>query len=214
MIISVQEAHELTLKENVVFADCRYDLKDENWGKEMFHQGHIPNGVYFDLNKDLSGQVKNHGGRHPLPNIETFKTKLATKGIHRETTVIVYCQNRAFSSRMYWLLKFIGHPTVYLMNGGFEEWKQSGYPVSQSELNKTANQYGNSEIKEDLIADMYYVKENKDRDSVTLIDSRSYDRYIGKHEPIDRKAGHIPGAINSEWTNILNDQHQLNPKMS
>ncbi|MGP4071901.1 sulfurtransferase [Piscibacillus sp. B03] len=212
MIISVQEAYELYNNEHVVFADCRFNLQDPDWGISEFNSEHLPNAVYFNLDQDLSGVVKEHGGRHPLPSLEEFTEKLAEQGINRDTKVIVYCQNRAFSSRLYWLLTFIDHPNVYLLNGGVEEWKESNYPLSKEATVESVSNYGKYHIRKELLADMTYVKNNKDKDDMVLIDSRSYDRYIGRHEPIDRKAGHIPGAINSDWTKILNHQNQFKSK--
>ncbi|SEP65877.1 sulfurtransferase [Piscibacillus halophilus] len=208
MIISVEEAYKLYTEEDVIFADCRFNLQDSQWGMEQYQHRHIPNAVYFDLEKDLSGEVKSTGGRHPLPSLDTFTARLAERGINRDTTVVVYCQNRAFSSRMYWLLKFIGHPNVYLMNGGIQDWMETGYSVTKSNPIQSKSQYGDYQIQEHLVADMPYVKQHKEEERVVLIDSRSYERYLGKHEPIDHKAGHIPGAVNSDWTKIL-DENQL-----
>ncbi|RPF55812.1 sulfurtransferase [Aquisalibacillus elongatus] len=213
MIVSVKEAFELYEQDpSIVFADCRFSLQDPSWGKSAYDKQHISKAVYFDLEEDLSGKVEEIGGRHPLPPLDAFIKRLTNRGINQQTPVIIYDQNRAFASRMYWLLNLIGHPKVYLMNGGLEEWLDHGYPTTQNNTVTQKNDYGSYNVHESLLADQAYVKKHKDQSDVTLIDSRSYERYIGAHEPIDHKAGHIPGAKNSEWTNILDENKRFKTK--
>ncbi|MGM8216404.1 sulfurtransferase [Bacillaceae bacterium W0354] len=207
MIISIEEAYDkLNTHHDVVFVDCRFDLQDASMGKRLFEEQHIKQAIYLDLEKHLSGEVKETGGRHPLPHIDTFIKTLATKGISKETTVIAYDNNRAFASRFYWMMKYIGHENIFLLNGGLNDWKDKGYPTESGE-EKVNNKelYGSFEVQSDLIANQELVKSNINSATVCIIDSRNYDRYIGKHEPIDKKAGHIPSAKNYEWTNVCDE---------
>ncbi|GEL76198.1 sulfurtransferase [Tenuibacillus multivorans] len=209
MIISIDESYHLSTEEDVVFADCRFDLQNKTWGEDAYRKEHLPQAVYFDLERDLSGEVKSTGGRHPLPMLDDFVKTLVQKGITKQTLVIIYDQNRAFASRLYWMLQLMQHPKVFLMNGGIEAWKEAGYPVTKDLSIDAKSSYGTYKVNEQIVADQQYVKEHKDQNNVALIDSRSYERYIGKVEPIDQKAGHIPGAFNYEWTNILDQKKRF-----
>ncbi|TFB24007.1 sulfurtransferase [Filobacillus milosensis] len=213
MIISVKEAYDVfTNEKHTVFADCRFNLQDKNRGKKDYQNNHLPQAAYFDLEKELSGEVKEVGGRHPLPDLKKFTEALAERGIDHHTPVIIYDNNRAFASRMYWMMKLINHSKVYLMNGNIEDWKSNGYPTESHSALHSKSHYGEYNVDEELIANQNYVKKHKNKEDVVLVDSRSYERYIGKVEPIDHKAGHIPGAINLEWTKILDEQGRFKSK--
>jgi thiosulfate/3-mercaptopyruvate sulfurtransferase len=190
---------------NVRIIDCRFKLGDPAAGRTQFEEGHIPGAVYFDLEKDLSDAVGIHGGRHPLPSPEQLKNRLEKAGINNETTLIAYdAKEGAYASRFWWLLKYLGHDKVYILNGGFEAWSRAGYPVTDgtSEYEKSVFTIN---LNKDMLASYKEVKglvHNGDDDTV-LIDSREERRYFGIEEPIDRVAGHIPTAINKPWLDGL-----------
>ncbi len=186
--------------ENVRIADCRFKLGSPDEGRTLYDLNHIPNAVYFDLEKDLSGPVKDHGGRHPLPDPDQLKHTLEQAGISRETIVIAYDGGEgAFASRFWWLLRYLGHEQVYVLNGGYKEWINSDYPV-KSEVPVFEPVSYKLDLKSDILASYAEVKELvQRRDEAVLIDSREAKRYLGIEEPIDKKAGHIPGAINKVW---------------
>ena len=172
----------------------------------MFEKDHIPGAVYFDLEKDLSGTVKEHGGRHPLPEINDFVQKLENSGIGNDTTVITYDSGEgAFAARCWWLFKYIGHKNVFILNEGYQKWKSLGLPISTKTKVFTSEEY-NPHIQQDMIASVQDVRGivGKGREGV-LIDSRANDRYLGLVEPIDKIPGHIPGALNYVWTEGLNE---------
>ncbi|GLB57918.1 sulfurtransferase [Cytobacillus sp. NCCP-133] len=187
-------------KPNIRIADCRFKLGSPNEGNSQYEVNHIPNAVYFDLEKDLSGPVEEHGGRHPLPNPDQLKQNLERAGISRETIVVAYDGGEgAFASRFWWLLRYLGHEQVYVLNGGYKEWLESEYPVN-SEMPKFEPAVLNVELQPDILATYVEVKEQTEsRNAGALIDSREAKRYRGIEEPIDKKAGHIPGAINKVW---------------
>lgn len=112
--------------------DCRFRLADSHWGYQEYQKSHIENAYYLDLNQDLSDVVQSHGGRHPLPKIDVFTSKLEEIGIIKgETTIIVYDDLRfAFSARLWWLLRYLGHCRIFILDGGWQEWQKLGYPVS------------------------------------------------------------------------------------
>jgi len=189
------------LHDQVRIIDCSFSLGDPANGLQEYEKNHIPGAVYFDLEKDLSGPAGEHGGRHPLPTIHEFIQKLELAGIDESTKVIAYDQGEgAFAARFWWLLKYLGHEKVYVLDGGFKGWTAENYPVTSEVLtyNRAAFKVN---INHKLLASMEEVREvSRGQDSHTiLIDSREERRYLGLEEPIDKKAGRIPGALNKPW---------------
>lgn len=188
--------------ENIRIADCRFNLGDSEEGHRLYLKDHIPGAVYFHLNNDLSGPVLTHGGRHPLPSLEQMKQTLEGAGIGQNTIVIAYDGGEgAFASRLWWLLKYVGHEKVYILDGGYKAWKDAGFDIDD---NTPTSKKTNFEINvnNDIFASYDDVKkfvENRDENTI-LIDSRDRNRYLGIEEPIDKRAGHIPGAINRVWS--------------
>ncbi len=187
--------------EDVRFCDCRFSLGEPEKGEKAYLEEHIPGAVYFHLQKDLSGQVSKHGGRHPLPDMDDFKGKLEQAGISNLSTVIAYDGGEgAFAARLWWLLKYAGHENVYVLNGGFKEWKKEGQPVTKEIPHIVRSEYALS-LNAEILADTEEATKVSEAESKkTLIDSREAKRYLGIEEPIDKKAGHIPGAVNYPWT--------------
>ncbi|MCP1162932.1 MULTISPECIES: sulfurtransferase [Bacillus] len=200
MIVTVEWLREHIEDENVRIIDCRFDLANPNWGREKYEEEHIPRALYFDLNLDLSSPVKEHGGRHPLPNIEEFADKLSQAGIDEHTTVIAYdSQAGANASRLWWLLNYVGHEKVYILDGGFPAWKENGLPVTK-EIPVVKRKAFKENVQDHMLITMETVKENIHAGAdVTLIDSREPKRYAGVEELVDPKAGHIPTAVNYFW---------------
>ncbi|MGJ3250765.1 MAG: sulfurtransferase [Elainellaceae cyanobacterium] len=195
----------------VVIADCRFSLADSNCGYQEYQQGHIPNAHYFHLNHDLSSPVGRHGGRHPLPNIDRLVKKLESAGVRsgddaHSTVVIAYDDSRfAFAARLWWLLRYLGHTQVAVLDGGFRHWQSTGYPVTQESPSPQSGHL-DLHIQSDRIVDIHHVKDRKDTERVVLIDSREAARYRGEREPIDPIAGHIPGAVNYPWHEVTDDR--------
>lgn len=184
---------------DVRIVDCRFSLADSAYGLLAFQKEHIPGAVFFDLEKDLSGRVQEHGGRHPLPEFKVFQKKLEAVGIDASTTVISYDDGEgAFASRFWWLLTYLGHKNVYVLNGGFKKWKEKGNPLSSDVIEYERTQFSPS-FKEHMLASYTEVKERSKDGKAILIDSRTKERYLGLEEPIDKKPGRIPSAINKEW---------------
>lgn len=186
----------------IAIIDCRFSLADPQLGQKQYEEAHIPGAFYLDLNRDLSSRVEKHGGRHPLPDTAEFAEKLAAMGIKsQETLIVAYDDSRfAFASRLWWLLRYMGHDKVALLDGGFEGWK-SQYPVTSETSTASAGTFV-PELRPEMVMDIETVKERKDLPEVELVDSRDRDRYLGKVEPIDPIAGHIPGAVNYPWKEV------------
>jgi thiosulfate/3-mercaptopyruvate sulfurtransferase len=197
------ESTELLAGHGAVVFDCRFCLADPHQGKALYQQGHIPGAYHLDLNRDLSGPVGPHGGRHPLPDPAVFATKLAACGVGPETPVIAYDDARlAFASRLWWLLRSLGYRQPQLLNGGYQAFLAAGgqpatalpEAVLQAETVSLAPAFGGvCDIEELRVAQGA---------GALLVDSREPRRYQGLEEPIDPVAGHIPGAINRPWQGV------------
>ncbi|WP_338452705.1 sulfurtransferase [Niallia oryzisoli] len=191
--------------EQVVIADCRFELGNPDKGAKLYQESHIPGAFYFDLEKQLSSPVTTHGGRHPLPDIEQFKLEIEKSGIDHTKTVVAYDGGEGqFASRFWWLLTYIGHEKVFVLNEGLKGWVEAGYPTTK-EVPEVKSATFNVNIQKEMLASYEEVKKVVDdkKKYPILIDSRDKARYLGEIEPIDRIAGHIPGAINKFWAEGL-----------
>ena len=196
----------------VVIVDCRFQLANPNWGEESYRACHIKGAYYLDLNRDLSSEVQRHGGRHPLPDINMLAQKFAQMGIVKnETLVVAYDDSRfAFASRLWWLLRYLGHNSVVLLDGGWNDWLKHGYPVNKAIPEHRRGSFS-PQPNSDWLVDLNTVKSASDNDSVIVVDSRDRDRYLGLSEPIDPIAGSIPGAVNSPWKQVTDQSGYLQP---
>ena len=182
---------------SIAIVDCRFSLAEPQLGEKLYQTAHIKGAYYLDLNKDLSSLVKEHGGRHPLPDTTQLAKKLAAIGVNYQSTlVVVYDDSRfAFASRLWWLLRYLGHEKVAVLNGGFSAWEKANFPLT-SIIPPEKNAQFTPQVQTNLLVDISDVKNRKDLPKVTLVDSRDRDRYLGVREPIDKIAGHIEGALN------------------
>lgn len=200
----------------VVVIDCRFSLMQPEQGQHQYQQGHIPGAYYLDLNQDLSSPVKQHGGRHPLPDVAQLATRLSQMGIHSHppagpTLVVVYDDSRfAFAARLWWLLRYMGHDRVAVLDGGFSAWQGADYPLS-SEAPPEREGLFVPDVRADWVVDRAQVQRSQQDAHTVLIDSREPERYRGEREPIDPIAGHIPGALNYPWQTVTTDQGFLRP---
>jgi thiosulfate/3-mercaptopyruvate sulfurtransferase len=187
--------------EQVKIVDCRFELGNPEAGEKQYHESHIPGAFYFDLEKQLSSPVSKHGGRHPLPDMNQFRVDVERAGIDQSKTVVAYDGGEGqFASRFWWLLHYLGHESVYVLNEGFKGWMEAGYPTTQ-EVPEPESAQLEVKLQTEMLASYKDVKDvvtNK-KTSPILIDSRDRARYLGETEPIDRVPGHIPGAINLFW---------------
>lgn len=186
----------------VAIVDCRFSLTEPELGRQQYETGHIPGAYYLNLNRDLSSPVARHGGRHPLPDLEDLAAKLSDMGIADSTQVIIYDDSRfAFAARLWWLLRYLGHDRVAVLDGGFQNWRAVGYPVSRVQPDLKTG-YFVLHPQTEWIADIKTVKARKDLPNIALVDSREGERYRGEKEPIDPISGHIPGAVNYPWQEV------------
>ncbi|KGF73223.1 3-mercaptopyruvate sulfurtransferase [Neosynechococcus sphagnicola sy1] len=200
----------------VVIADCRFSLTDPIWGQQQYQIGHLPGAYYLDLNRDLSGPLQRHGGRHPLPHPDTLSQTFTAMGLHSgdsppPTLLVAYDDSKlAFAARLWWLAHYLGHPRVAVLDGGFTAWQRAGYSVtSQLPLWKSGRFI--PQLRPDYVVDIATVKAHKELPGVALVDAREAVRYRGEQEPIDPIAGHIPGAVNYPWQEITDPHGYLRP---
>ncbi|MCM3170923.1 sulfurtransferase [Paenibacillus sp. MER 99-2] len=188
---------------DVVIADCRFLLGQPNAGREAYEAGHIPGAVYLDLENDLSSPVSAHGGRHPLPDSASLASRLAKAGIGSNSRIIAYDdQGGMNASRLWWLLRYMGHEQVYVMDEGFTAWQNAKFPVTTDVPVQIPSSF-EWNLQPQMLASVEDVQQASASGSAVLIDSRDARRYAGLEEPIDAKAGHIPGAMNYFWKDVL-----------
>lgn len=188
---------------DVAIVDVRYQLNNPAAGRVAYQKGHIPGAVYLDLKEDLSSEAKQHGGSHPLPDKDVLASKLGELGIDHDTLVVIYGEkNDMFSARCLWLFHYLGHENAYILDGGLAKWLQEGNEITTDTPQRKAKTFKPSSF-ENKIVNMQDVKQKMDDKPAVLIDSRSKDRYLGKTEPLYGRAGHIPGAKNYFWKDVL-----------
>ncbi|NJN20591.1 MAG: sulfurtransferase [Leptolyngbya sp. RL_3_1] len=192
-----------------VILDCRFALADPEQGRCAYEQGHLPGAHYLDLNRDLSSPVQTHGGRHPLPVVETLAAKFGRCGIdsQRSTPVVIYDDFRgAFAARCWWLLCYYGHAPVAVLQGGIAAWTALGQPLT-TEVPPPKTATFTPQIQADWVLDYGQVQARQGQG--VLVDARSPQRFRGEQEPIDPVAGAIPGAVNSCWQDVVDEQGQF-----
>ncbi|AJD29907.1 MULTISPECIES: sulfurtransferase [Clostridium] len=196
--------------ENIVIVDCRGDLLKDSYGEEVYKKGHIKNAVFADLKKVMSSEEREHGGRNPLPNVEDFKRSIEKLGINKNTLVVAYDELKiAGAARFCWMLRYVGHTNNYVLDGGINKWITENRELyieenSSKEKFDITNEDFNISLNEEILGDVNYIKDNMKKDLI-LVDSRTNIRYEGIEEPIDKKAGHIPGAKNIYWKDMLKE---------
>lgn len=194
-IISTEEMAAHLAEPEWAIVDCRFDLKDPNWGYAEYQAGHIPGAVYAHLDKDLAGPVTEQTGRHPLPGLEAFAQRLGQWGISNRTQVVVYdTLGGAYAARLWWMLRLVGHSAAVL-DGGFPKWQQEGRPTAQGIEHRPPAEFI-PHPNWSMVADAAEVERIRQDPAYKLIDARAPERFRGEVEPIDRVAGHIPGAVN------------------
>jgi thiosulfate/3-mercaptopyruvate sulfurtransferase len=184
-----------------VIVDCRFKLDDVEWGQREYAAAHIPGAVYADLNHDLSGPRSGTNGRHPLPDPHALAQTFSRLGIASGVQVVAYDQdNGMFASRLWWLLRWLGHDAVTVLDGGFARWKAEARPTASGDERHAPRDFSGSP-RAGMTVDVNDVVRNvadagASRAGSRLVDARAPERYRGDIEPLDKTPGHIPGAVN------------------
>jgi thiosulfate/3-mercaptopyruvate sulfurtransferase len=200
-LIDVDSLRNLLGEPRLAVVDCRFDLMKPEAGRQAYLTAHIPGARYADLNRDLSAPIGPHTGRHPLPSPGAFAAWLGTIGIGNDTQVIAYDEgNGSMAARLWWMLRWLGHGAVAVLDGGFQAWAGHGGALEAGEPAGPHLEHFAPVV--DLNAVLTTAElERALRDPKTLlVDARAPERFAGTVEPIDPVAGHIPGAVNHPFT--------------
>ena len=195
-----------------VVVDCRFKLDDVAWGEREWKVAHIPGAAYAHLDRDLSGTKTGTNGRHPLPDVEVAARTFGRFGITSGKQVVTYDQDSGmFASRLWWLLRWLGHDAVAVLDGGFAKWTAEGREVSvAAESRQQQSRHSGAAFhaapRRDMAIGIDDVLAHAHDADWRLLDARAPERFRGEVEPIDPVAGHIPGATSYFFQRNL-DEH-------
>ncbi|MGI9273191.1 MAG: sulfurtransferase [Woeseiaceae bacterium] len=190
--------------------DCRFNLLDVNAGRAAYQAAHIPGAVYVDLNRDLAAPVRPDSGRHPLPDAATAAATFGRLGVGNDSNVVLYDdQGGAIAARAWWMLRWLGHENVRLLDGGLAAWVAANFALQQGAFEVPENTFearvqSGWTITVDELTTM-------GGDSLRLVDARAAARFEGELEPVDTLAGHVPGAVNLPFEHCLEPDGRWRP---
>ena len=201
-LIDVAElARRIARRERLVVADCRFELANPDAGIRAWQAGHIPRSHHLHLERDLSAPRGESGGRHPVPSPDAFTATMRRIGLDADMQLIA-CDDgsHAGAARLWWLARYFGHHAVRVLNGGIAAWTRAGHPL---DTEGSAAGSGSFSARPDASMRVDFAAVHGDGASMTLVDARDARRFAGLEEPIDPRAGHIPGAVNLPWQGAL-----------
>ena len=202
------------LDDDLVVVDCRFDLADTGRGERDYRVSHVPGALYAHLDRDLSSPITPDSGRHPLPDVDRLVNWLGRLGIGEETQVVAYDDSGGtMAVRLWWLLRWLGHDRVSVLDGGWQQWLAGGHPLqaqaiepASSTLFRGTPDWSQVVATEDIAGQLEIGP-----DDIRIMDARTGERYRGEQEPIDPVAGHIPGAFNLPLTGNLAEDGRFLP---
>lgn len=208
-IVSCEEAALHVDDPRWLFVDCRYELADPEKGVREYSKGHIPGAFFAHIGRDLSGPVgEGSRGRHPLPMSGSFVRWCGQHGIKPDTQVVVYDDAAGqWASRLWWLLRHYGHANVALLDGGLTRWKvlrlplRAGHEKARAAVTFAGKPGAMPTVDLEAVA----------AGGVTLLDARLAERFRGDVEPVDKRAGHIPGAVNVPFAGNVGPDMRFKP---
>ena len=186
--------------------DCRFDLMAPRAGREAYLEGHIPGAVYADLDTDLSGPITPDSGRHPLPDVADAEAAFSRLGIDADVDVVCYDDaGGAIASRTWWLLRWLGHHNVTVLDGGLTAWLARGLPLVTGEQDVAPRHFRGVEDPGRVLITTEISVGPEGTGGCLLVDARDAARFRGEVEPIDARAGHIPGTLNLPFADCLKE---------
>lgn len=201
-LISTSELADHLADPDVFVADCRFELGKPDAGRAAWRAGHIPGAIHVDLERDLAAPVTAATGRHPLPPPEIFAETLGCLGIGNGTRVICYDGGPgAYAARFWWMLRWVGHDAVAVLDGGFAAWVAEARPTDAAQVRRVASRFL-ARPRPAMVVQAAEVASALARGD-TLVDVRGAERFAGKVEPLDTVAGHVPGAVNLPYLENL-----------
>lgn len=191
--------------------DCRHQLVDEHYGEKAYAEGHLPGAFFMHMERDLSGPPTGRNGRHPLPDAKSFADKLGAAGVSKQTQVVVYDDaGGTIAGRLWWMLRWLGHENVALLDGGIKQWIKEGRPLSTELPVATPTRFEWID-RPDWLVSVEAVLANIEKNEFCVVDARAPDRFRGENETIDPVGGHIPGARNRFCKDNLNAEGLFRP---
>jgi thiosulfate/3-mercaptopyruvate sulfurtransferase len=212
-IISVAELDNHLEDPDWAIIDARFKLANLEQGRIDYEEAHIPGAVYAHLNEDLSGPIiPGETGRHPLPSVEKISNVFSRFGVDRKVQVVAYDDlgGALAAGRVWWLLRWLSHEAVAVLDGGWQAWIRNELPMKGGEEKRPPRIFIPHPRNELVVSADEIEKMRKDPNYVVL-DARSADRYRGENETIDPVAGHIPGAVSAPYANNLNPDGTFRP---
>jgi thiosulfate/3-mercaptopyruvate sulfurtransferase len=211
LLIEPRELAPLIGRDDVVVIDCRHDLARPQWGHAAYREGHIPGALFAHLDQDLSGPVSAQSGRHPLPATQALSAAAGRWGIDEHVQVIAYdAREGAVAARLWWLLRYLGHEAVAVLDGGLAAWCAAGLPLA-SDVPRRPPRIFRGRADPARIAQTLEIEEALERASISLVDARSAERFAGRNETLDAVAGHVPGARNHPFASNLDADGRFLP---
>ena len=198
-----------------VVVDVRHDLAKPQAGRDAYAAGHIPGAFFLHLDDDLSGPKQGidgvFRGRHPLPERADFARKLAALGVGDETLLVAYDEaDGMYASRLWWMALWIGHGRAAVLDGGLRAWRDAGLPVTPQLPRARARALP---LRDPLVAtvEAEEIERALGTSRLRVVDARAAERYRGEVEPLDAKAGHIPGAVNRPFKMNVTPEGRFRP---
>ncbi|MBA2350295.1 MAG: STAS/SEC14 domain-containing protein [Burkholderiales bacterium] len=195
---------------NWIIFDCRHDLADFDAGESSYGESHIPGARFAHLDRNLAGVKNGRNGRHPLPHPKDMAAWLGSQGVANDSQVVAYdASGGIFAARLWWLLRWLGHDKVAVLDGGWQAWAMAGYPATTEPPELTPREFYASAASGAV--DVNFVHSHLQQASMRLLDARAADRFAGENETLDPIGGHIPGALNRSYKNNLDQQGRFKP---
>ena len=194
---------------DVVVLDIRLDLHDPEYGQRVYNENHIVGSFFIDLNKDLAGEKKIHGGSRPLPKIDEFIKKIEKIGITKDSSIVVYDEDIVAAARAFWMFKYIGHKDIKILDGGYKEWLKKDGPITEEKPLFPEKSNYSFELEKDIYVDIKDVKKAIEDKDISLVECRSHERYLGLNEPFYSKPGHIPTALSIDSKSLLKEDGKV-----
>jgi thiosulfate/3-mercaptopyruvate sulfurtransferase len=201
-LIAAQELAAHVDDKNWIVLDCRHDLMDHAAGRKAYDAGHLPHAQFADMEHAVSGEKRGADGvfrgRHPLPDMDAFVAQLRAWGVDDDTQVVAYDGHGGmFAARVWWMLRWLGHDAVAVLDGGYAKWTAESRPVSTDVPSVEPARFEVSRVMPTVSATG--IAASLPRHTLLLIDARAAERFRGDVEPLDPVAGHIPGAMNRPY---------------
>lgn len=203
-LVSLEWLEKSMHNNSVAIFDVRYKLGNSIYGGEEYSKGHIPGAIFIAMEEMLTGPVEEHGGRNPLPDMETFRKSINDLGVDDDIDVVVYDDGEVGNAgRLWFMLRYLGKENVYILDGGIKEWIAKGNELDTRATKTIKRGLLSANYVSKMVADVEDIRRAIGNDKMAIIDSRPAERYKGEIEPTDRVPGHIPTSLNYPWKELV-----------